>query len=150
MLIMEELTFCDILGTVFLWMYWPSFNAALVAPDYVAQHRSVINTYFSLAAACVTTFALSPLFQREGTKWRLSMVRDNDFFNLKSLHHFYTTSCIISFLSVGSRSECHSRRWCCRGNSVEYVNQSVGGSFDWLLCRSTEHCGIRIPDSKYW
>lgn len=62
------------IGTVFLWMYWPSFNAALVAPDYVAQHRSVINTYFSLAAACVTTFALSPLFQREGTKWRLSMV----------------------------------------------------------------------------
>ena len=62
-------------GTVFLWMYWPSFNAALVAPDYVAQHRSVINTYFSLAAACVTTFALSPVFQREGGKWRLSMVR---------------------------------------------------------------------------
>ena len=167
MLIMEELTFCDILGTVFLWMYWPSFNAALVAPDYVAQHRSVINTYFSLAAACVTTFALSPLFQREGTKWRLSMVRDNDFFNLKSLHSFNTTSCARKweklwwtsdsegqmfrnyFLSLGSRSECHSRRWCCRGNSVEYVNQSVGGSFDWLLCRSTEHCGIRIPDSKY-
>lgn len=168
MLIMEELTFCDILGTVFLWMYWPSFNAALVAPDYVAQHRSVINTYFSLAAACVTTFALSPLFQREGTKWRLSMVRDNDFLNLKSLHSFNTTSCarkwenfdehqivkakcseIISFLSLGSRSECHSRRWCCRGNSVEHVNQSVGSSFDWLLCRSTEHRGIRIPDSKY-
>ncbi|CAH3195186.1 unnamed protein product [Porites evermanni] len=62
------------IGTVFLWMYWPSFNAALVAPDYVAQHRSVINTYFSLAAACVTTFALSPVFQREGGKWRLSMV----------------------------------------------------------------------------
>lgn len=62
------------IGTIFLWMYWPSFNAALVAPDYVAQHRSVINTYFSLAAACVTTFALSPLFQRDGTKWKLSMV----------------------------------------------------------------------------
>ena len=57
-------------------MYWPSFNAALVAPDYVAQHRSVINTYFSLAAACVTTFALSPVFQRERGKWRLSMVRE--------------------------------------------------------------------------
>lgn len=62
------------IGTVFLWMYWPSFNAALVAPDYVAQHRSVINTYFSLSAACVTTFALSPVFQRNGGKWRLSMV----------------------------------------------------------------------------
>lgn len=58
-------------------MYWPSFNAALVAPDYVAQHRSVINTYFSLAAACVTTFALSPVFQRSAGKWRLSMVSDH-------------------------------------------------------------------------
>ena len=66
---------CWFPGTVFLWMYWPSFNAALVAPDYVAQHRSVINTYFSLSAACVTTFALSPIFQRNGGKWRLSMVR---------------------------------------------------------------------------
>ena len=69
-------------------MYWPSFNAALVAPDYVAQHRSVINTYFSLAAACVTTFALSPLFQRDGTKWKLSMVRDhwlNCLYNLKAM-----------------------------------------------------------------
>lgn len=58
-------------------MYWPSFNAALVAPDYVAQHRSVINTYFSLAAACVTTFALSPVFQRNDGKWKLSMVSDH-------------------------------------------------------------------------
>lgn len=69
-------------------MYWPSFNAALVAPDYVAQHRSVINTYFSLAAACVTTFALSPVFQRDGTKWKLSMVSDhwlNSLYNLKAL-----------------------------------------------------------------
>ena len=55
-------------------MYWPSFNAALVAPDYVAQHRSVINTYFSLSAACVTTFAISPIFQRRAGKWRMSMV----------------------------------------------------------------------------
>ena len=65
---------CSFAGTVFLWMYWPSFNAALVAPDYVAQHRSVINTYFSLSAACVTTFAISPIFQRRAGKWRMSMV----------------------------------------------------------------------------
>ena len=79
---------CFTLGTIFLWMYWPSFNAALVAPDYVAQHRSVINTYFSLAAACVTTFALSPVFQRNGGKWRLSMVSDrslNSPYDLKAM-----------------------------------------------------------------
>lgn len=62
-------------GTVFLWLFWPSFNAALLPPDYVAQQRSIINTYFSLTAACVTTFVLSPMFQRSGGKWRLSMVK---------------------------------------------------------------------------
>ncbi|XP_058956016.2 ammonium transporter Rh type B-B [Pocillopora verrucosa] len=62
------------IGTVFLWLFWPSFNAALLPPDYVAQQRSIINTYFSLTAACVTTFVLSPMFQRSGGKWRLSMV----------------------------------------------------------------------------
>lgn len=62
------------IGTVFLWLFWPSFNAALLPPDYVAQQRSIINTYFSLTAACVTTFVLSPVFHRGGGKWRLSMV----------------------------------------------------------------------------
>ena len=46
-------------GTVFLWMYWPSFNAALAPGD--DQHRAVINTYLSLAASCLVTFAVSAL-----------------------------------------------------------------------------------------
>ncbi|PFX22508.1 ammonium transporter Rh type A-like [Stylophora pistillata] len=62
------------IGTVFLWLLWPSFNAALLPPDCVAQHRAIINTYFSLTASCVTVFALSPIFQRSGGKWKLSMV----------------------------------------------------------------------------
>ena len=40
-------------GTLFLWMYWPSFNGALANP--LAQHRIVINTYLSLAACCVSS-----------------------------------------------------------------------------------------------
>lgn len=72
-------------------MYWPSFNAALVAPDYIAQHRSVINTYLSLSAACVTTFALSPVFQRGAGKWRLSMV--NIVKNLLFLATIIAVSC---------------------------------------------------------
>ena len=62
-------------GTLFLWLLWPSFNAALLPPDYVAQHRSIINTYFSLTASCVVVFVLSPIFQRSGGKWKISMVR---------------------------------------------------------------------------
>lgn len=62
------------IGTLFLWLLWPSFNAALLPPDYVAQHRSIINTYFSLTASCVVVFVLSPIFQRSGGKWKISMV----------------------------------------------------------------------------
>ncbi|KAK4287949.1 hypothetical protein Pmani_038997, partial [Petrolisthes manimaculis] len=51
------------LGTVFLWLYWPSFNAAAAPGD--DQHRAIINTYISLVACCVTTFALSSILQKE-------------------------------------------------------------------------------------
>ncbi|KAJ9578843.1 hypothetical protein L9F63_004947 [Diploptera punctata] len=51
------------IGTVFLWLFWPSFNAALVEGD--DQHRAVINTYLSLTACCVTAFALSAMVSHE-------------------------------------------------------------------------------------
>ena len=47
-------------GTVLLWIYWPSFNAALAEGD--AQHRAVINTYISLCASTLATFIVSALF----------------------------------------------------------------------------------------
>ncbi|RUS81585.1 hypothetical protein EGW08_010659, partial [Elysia chlorotica] len=51
-----------VVGSVFLWMFWPSFNSALAVED--AQHRAVLNTYFALAACCVTTFALSSVLDK--------------------------------------------------------------------------------------
>ncbi|XP_043196180.1 ammonium transporter Rh type A-like [Amphibalanus amphitrite] len=54
----------SMIGTLFLWCFWPSFNSALAVGD--DQHRAVINTYLSLAASCVTTFAVSALFHRQG------------------------------------------------------------------------------------
>ncbi|KAG8236188.1 hypothetical protein J437_LFUL016284, partial [Ladona fulva] len=45
------------IGTVFLWIFWPSFNASLVMGDQ--QQRAIINTYFALASCCVTAFAMS-------------------------------------------------------------------------------------------
>lgn len=38
------------IGTLFLWIFWPSFNSALIS-DVGQQHRAILNTYLSLAAA---------------------------------------------------------------------------------------------------
>lgn len=51
-----------VIGSVFLWMFWPSFNSAMAVED--AQHRAVLNTYFALAACCVASFAVSSLVDK--------------------------------------------------------------------------------------
>ena len=48
------------LGSILLWLYWPSFNALLASDD--ARHRAYINTYISLLAATVCTFIASTIF----------------------------------------------------------------------------------------
>uniref|UniRef100_A0A672LMI8 Ammonium transporter Rh type C 1-like n=1 Tax=Sinocyclocheilus grahami TaxID=75366 RepID=A0A672LMI8_SINGR len=58
------------IGTLFLWMYWPSFNSA-IADHGDGQHRAVINTYLALAASVLTTFAISSISQKHG---KLDMV----------------------------------------------------------------------------
>ncbi|XP_061193110.1 ammonium transporter Rh type A-like [Saccostrea echinata] len=54
----------SMIGTVFLWLYWPSFNGGAVEGDQ--QHRAVINTYLSLLACTVTTFIISSLVDKRG------------------------------------------------------------------------------------
>ncbi|XP_057576074.1 ammonium transporter Rh type C isoform X2 [Hippopotamus amphibius kiboko] len=58
------------IGTLFLWMYWPSFNSA-VSKHGDAQHRAAINTYCSLAASVLTAVALSSALHKKG---KLDMV----------------------------------------------------------------------------
>lgn len=58
------------IGTLFLWMYWPSFNSA-VSHHGDAQHRAAINTYCSLAACVLTAVALSSALHKKG---KLDMV----------------------------------------------------------------------------
>lgn len=48
------------IGCLFLWMYWPSFNGALAENDE-ERIKAVANTYMSMAASAVTTFAISPM-----------------------------------------------------------------------------------------
>ena len=47
------------IGTIFLWMYWPSFNGALA--DGNSQHRVVINTYLALTNSCIMAFIISKI-----------------------------------------------------------------------------------------
>ncbi|XP_072498521.1 ammonium transporter Rh type A [Notamacropus eugenii] len=58
------------IGTLFLWMFWPSFNSA-IADAGEHQYMAIVNTYFSLAACVLTTFALSSLVGHRG---KLDMV----------------------------------------------------------------------------
>nr|XP_033795406.1 ammonium transporter Rh type A isoform X2 [Geotrypetes seraphini] len=58
------------IGTLFLWMFWPSFNSAIADPGE-HQKRAIINTYFALAASVLTTYAFSSLYDHKG---KLDMV----------------------------------------------------------------------------
>jgi len=45
------------IGTIFLWMFWPSFNGCLATGN--SQHRVVINTVLAIASSCIGSFAIS-------------------------------------------------------------------------------------------
>jgi len=56
-------------GTIFLWMFWPSFNGALASG--AAQHRVVVNTVLSLSGSCITAFIFSRILRPSG---KLNMI----------------------------------------------------------------------------
>ncbi|XP_006629149.1 ammonium transporter Rh type C 1-like [Lepisosteus oculatus] len=58
------------IGTLFLWMFWPSFNSA-IAGHGDGQHRAAINTYLCLASCVVTAVMISSVVEKKG---RLDMV----------------------------------------------------------------------------
>ncbi|XP_076657688.1 rhesus blood group-associated glycoprotein Rh50 isoform X1 [Halictus rubicundus] len=51
------------IGTVFLWLFWPSFNSASLRGD--DQQRAIINTLLSISASCVIAFAVSALVSKD-------------------------------------------------------------------------------------
>jgi len=57
------------IGTIFLWMFWPSFNAVLT-PATATRNRAIVNTLVALLGACVSSFAFS-VFLRKSHKFNM-------------------------------------------------------------------------------
>eukprot|EP01114_Cavostelium_apophysatum_P008484 TRINITY_DN2100_c0_g1_i3.p1 TRINITY_DN2100_c0_g1~~TRINITY_DN2100_c0_g1_i3.p1 ORF type:complete len:515 (+),score=113.67 TRINITY_DN2100_c0_g1_i3:165-1709(+) len=47
-------------GTLFLWIMWPSFNAAIARPGH-AETRAIVNTFISICSSTMATYLLSRL-----------------------------------------------------------------------------------------
>jgi ammonium transporter Rh len=59
----------SLIGTLFLFIYWPSFNGGELDANSHAQQRAVVGTIFSLCAATVGTFFASS-FLNNSAKFR--------------------------------------------------------------------------------
>ncbi|EMP28049.1 Ammonium transporter Rh type B-B [Chelonia mydas] len=55
----------SMLGTLFLWMFWPSFNSVLIV-DVMEKRNAICNTYYAIAVSAVAGFALSSLSSGNG------------------------------------------------------------------------------------
>ncbi|GBP74841.1 Ammonium transporter Rh type B [Eumeta japonica] len=64
------------IGSIFLWIYWPSFNSGL-ADTPEGYQRAVINTYLSLAASTVTSFVLSALVSKHEGRFDMVHVQNS-------------------------------------------------------------------------
>jgi len=52
----------SMIGTLFLWLCWPSFNSALAPAQ--TQQRCIINTFLSITGSCISTFMFSWAFRK--------------------------------------------------------------------------------------
>ena len=60
----------SMIGTLFLFCFWPSFNAGVAAAGD-ARLRAIVNTYISIASSVLLTYICSCLFNE---KKKLEMV----------------------------------------------------------------------------
>jgi len=49
-----------VVGSIFLWMYWPSFNGALA--EGTAQHRIIVNTTIGIVGSVLSSACTSRIF----------------------------------------------------------------------------------------
>ena len=53
------------LGTIFLWLFWPSFNAGIITDNPFHKSMIISNTILSLTGSCLATFLLSGLVRHK-------------------------------------------------------------------------------------
>ncbi|NXQ02309.1 RHBGB protein, partial [Vidua macroura] len=64
-----------VVGTIYLWIFWPSFTSTTTTVHHNDENWAVLNTYFSLVASTVSTFILSPVLHEESTP-RMVQIQD--------------------------------------------------------------------------
>ncbi len=58
----------SLIGTLFLWIYWPSFVGGGAVADSAAQNRAILNTILALSASTIAAFACSSIFSTHSSK----------------------------------------------------------------------------------
>jgi len=53
------------IGTLFLWMFWPSFNAGVFPITPYEKSITVVNTIISLTGSCIGTFIMTALVREK-------------------------------------------------------------------------------------
>jgi ammonium transporter Rh len=56
----------SLIGTLFLWIYWPSFVAGAAGADSDQQQRAIVNTILALSSGTITAFFSSSFFNTKG------------------------------------------------------------------------------------
>jgi ammonium transporter Rh len=49
------------IGTIFLWLFWPSFNFGVASQTFFEQNQVVVNTLLALIGSCLSTIICSSL-----------------------------------------------------------------------------------------
>jgi ammonium transporter Rh len=55
------------IGTLFLWIFWPSFNFGVFAKTSFAKTQIISNTIISLVGSCLATFMTSAFLKSKFT-----------------------------------------------------------------------------------